>query len=77
VLRSKAVISQFLRPIFRGSVLLKSVSMRPYRVIVHIQKEVMPVFERRYLKRNSAGSCSSHRGGVYSVEALGVSVWVI
>jgi hypothetical protein len=49
-----------------------------YRVIItiasiHIPKKVMAVFERRYLKRNSTESRSGHRGGVYTVEALGVS----
>ena len=29
------------------------------------------------LKRNATVSCSSHRGGVYTVKALGVSVWFI
>ena len=31
----------------------------------------------RYLKKNSTGSCIGHRGGVYTVEALGVSICVI
>ena len=31
----------------------------------------------RYLKKNSNGSCIGHGGGVYTVEALGVSVWSI
>ncbi|HUT69095.1 MAG TPA: hypothetical protein VMW89_00340 [Desulfatiglandales bacterium] len=29
------------------------------------------------LKKNSTGSCIGHRGGVYTVEALGVSFWSI
>jgi hypothetical protein len=38
--------------------------------IVHIPKEVMAVFERRYLKKKTTGSCRGHRGGVYTVEAM-------
>jgi hypothetical protein len=37
----------------------------------------MAVFERRYLKKNSTGSCSGHRGWVYTATALGISSWLI
>ena len=42
--------------------------------MVHVLKQVMAVFDRRYLKENSTGSYIGHRGGVYTVEALGVSL---
>ena len=28
-------------------------------------------------EKNSTGSCSGHRAGVYTVEAIGVSCWAI
>ncbi|HUT70851.1 MAG TPA: hypothetical protein VMW89_09255 [Desulfatiglandales bacterium] len=31
----------------------------------------------RYLKKNTTGSCIGHRGGVYTVEALGITIWLI
>ena len=34
----------------------------------------MAVFERRYLKRNSTGSCSGHICGVYTLEALAEAI---
>ncbi len=39
-------------------------------------EEVMPVFERRYLIKDSIGLCSAQIFGVYAPEALGVLVWL-
>ncbi|UCG63620.1 MAG: hypothetical protein JSW12_13160 [Deltaproteobacteria bacterium] len=46
-------------------------------VVIYVVKGIMPVFERRYLKKDSTGSCSGQICGVYTLEALGVSVWFI